>query len=130
MTIQRLVAIRWIAVCATAIGGVAYAESVPPVGGDTFNAFLQRIAAECKPLVIGSDNMGEAITFNGLGAVPEHYNFFIARTEALYSGGISQKEYRDSLTAFVGAGSYNARSIDCIVAHLPATKQGQQSPPN
>jgi hypothetical protein len=99
-----------------------------PAGEENFSAFLQRIAADCKPLVIGSDNMGQAIVFNGLGAIPEHYNSFLAKTEALYNGTISPKVYRDSLTAFVGAGSSNQRSFDCIEAHLPAKPSGAAAP--
>ena len=105
------------------------AACATPAGGDTFDAFLQRIAVQCKPLIIGADDMGQAILFNGVGATPDHYNTFIAKTQALYGGGISQQVYRDSLIAFVGAGSYNARSVDCIVAHLPSSAQGGSSPP-
>ncbi|HYR00890.1 MAG TPA: hypothetical protein VET86_12650 [Casimicrobiaceae bacterium] len=91
-----------------------------PSQSDGFNAFLLKIAADCKPLVIGSDDMGQAIVFNGQGATRENYNNFLGKTSALYAGGISQQVYRDSMTAFVGGGSYNQRSFDCIVAHLPA----------
>jgi len=97
--------------------------------GDTYDAFLQKIAADCKPLIIGSDNMGEAIIFNGVGAIPVNYTNFLSKTEALYRGGISPQIYRDSLTAFVGTGSYNARSFDCIMAHLPNTASGGAAPP-
>ena len=90
---------------------------------DGYNAFLNRIAAECKPLVIGSDDMGQAIVFNGLGAIPENYNNFLGKTSALYNGTISPQLYRDSLTSFIGSGTSNQRSFDCIVAHLP------QAPP-
>lgn len=88
-------------------------------GGDGFDAFLQRIAADCKPLIIGSDNMGQAIVFNGLGAIPDNYNNFLTQTKALYAGSIPPQTYRTTLTSFVGAGSYNQRSFDCIQAHLP-----------
>ena len=88
--------------------------------GDGYNAFLQAIAAQCKPLIIGSDNMGQAIQFNGLGAQPENYNNFLGKTSALYSGGISPDVYRDSLTSFIGTGSYNKASFDCVIAHLPS----------
>src|SRR5215831_20029547 len=64
---------------------------------DGYNAFLQAIAAQCKPLIIGNDNMGQAIQFNGLGALPENYNNFLSKTSALYAGGISEATYRDSL---------------------------------
>jgi hypothetical protein len=86
---------------------------------DGYSAFLARIAAECKPLIIGSDNMGQAIIFNGLGAVPENYNNFLGKTSALYAGAISPQVYGDSLTSFIGAGTYNQRSFDCIIARLP-----------
>src|SRR5215831_13973230 len=101
-------------VLVAALFALAAASCASPAQRDEFNAFLQRIATECKPLVIGNDDMGQAIVFNGLGAIPEHYNTFIAQTQALYGGGISRQVYRDSLTAFVGAGSRNARSFDCI----------------
>jgi|SRR5689334_10889015 len=91
-----------------------------PKQDDGYNAFLERIAAECKPLIIGSDNIGQAIVFNGLGAIPENYNNFLGRTRALYVGAISPQIYRDSLTTFLGSGTYNQRSFDCIVARLPA----------
>ena len=84
-----------------------------------YNAFLGRIAADCKPLIIGSDDMGQAIVFNGLGAIPENYNNFLGKTSALYNGTISPQLYRDSLTTFIGSGTYNQRSFDCIIAHLP-----------
>jgi len=93
-------------------------------GDDGYNAFLQSIAAQCKPLIIGNDNVGQAIQFNGLGAAPENYNNFLGKTRALYGGGISADTYRDSLTSFLGGGSYNKASFDCIIARLPA-KPGQ-----
>jgi hypothetical protein len=86
-----------------------------------FQAFLQKIAVECKPLIIGSDDIGQAIIFNGLGAVPEHYNNFLGQTSALFGGSITPDTYRASLDAFLGSGSYNRRSFDCIIGHLPAT---------
>lgn len=117
--ILRLVATVRIACHAAALCVFVLCGCATPASSDSFDGFLQRIAAECKPLIIGSDDFGQAIVFNGLGAAPDHYNIFIARTQALYGGGISPQIYRESLTAFVGAGSYNARSFDCIVAHLP-----------
>ena len=86
---------------------------------DGYSAFLLKIAADCKPLIIGGDDIGQAIVFNGLGATAEHYNNFLSKTDAVFHGGLSQQIYRDSLTAFIGTGSYNNRSFDCIEAHLP-----------
>jgi hypothetical protein len=84
-----------------------------------FDVFLNRLAQDCKPLIIGSDNFGQAIVFQGLGAQPENYNNFLGKTQALYSGAIPPEIYRDSLTAFIGSGTYNDRSFNCIIAHLP-----------
>ena len=84
-----------------------------------FSSFLSQIAQECKPLVIGSDNYTQAITFNGLGADPENYNNFLNKTQTLYNGGIPPDIYRSTLTAFIGSGTYNDRSFNCIIAHLP-----------
>jgi hypothetical protein len=96
-----------------------------PAKEDGYSAFLQTIAADCKPLIIGNDNFGQAIVFNGLGAPLEDYNNFLGKTSALYNGGISPATYRDSLNAFLGGGSYNDRSFDCIVAHLPKANTTQ-----
>jgi hypothetical protein len=112
-----------IALCALALFGCATQGS-----GDGYSAFLQKIAADCKPLIIGGDDIGQAIIFNGLGATPEHYSSFLAKTNALYSGGIPQQVYQDSLTAFIGAGSYNQRSFDCIAAHLPGSPTTRAAP--
>jgi hypothetical protein len=84
-----------------------------------FSNFLNQLARECKPLIIGSDDLGQAIVFNGLGAQPENYNNFLNKTQALYAGAIPADIYRDSLTAFIGSGSYNERSFSCIIDHVP-----------
>lgn len=84
-----------------------------------YDDFLNRIAAECRPLVIGSENIGQALVVNGIGADPDKYTAFLSQTKALYFGGIPPATYSAALTAFVGAGTQNQRSIDCIVAHLP-----------
>lgn len=99
-----------------ALGGVSCATSTEKAN---FNAFLNQIAKDCKPLLIGSDDYSQAIVFNGLGADPDNYNLFLSKTEALFNGGIPREIYVSSLTAFIGPGSANARSFSCIMAHLP-----------
>jgi hypothetical protein len=94
-----------------------------------YQAFLQKIARECRPLIIGADDIGQAIIYNGLGAVPENYNNFLGKTAALYAGSISPDTYRASLDSFLGSGSYNRRSFDCIIGHLPATPASAPSSP-
>jgi hypothetical protein len=100
-----------------ALAGVSCAGSATKQSD--FDVFLSRLAQDCKPLIIGSDNFGQAIVFQGLGAQPENWNNFLGKTMALYSGAIPPDIYRDSLTAFIGSGSYNERSFNCIMAHLP-----------
>lgn len=102
-----------------AVGALVAAACASPPQQDAYNAFLQKIAAECRPLIIGSDDIGQAIVFNGLGALPENYNNFLGKTAALYAGSISRDLYRDTLTSSLGGGSYNARSFNCIFTHLP-----------
>ena len=109
--------VRAIAILAIALAAASCASNSAQESG--YSAFLQRIAAECKPLIIGSDDIGQAIVFNGLGARPENYNNFLGQTRALYNGSIPATAYRNSLNSFLGGGSSNERSFDCIVAHLP-----------
>jgi hypothetical protein len=99
------------------LAGASCASNSPQEAG--YNAFLNRIATDCTPLIIGSDNIGQAIVFNGLGAKPDNYTNFLGQTSALYSGSIPPEVYRNSLTNFLGGGTSNGRSFDCIVAHLP-----------
>ncbi len=84
-----------------------------------FDIFLNRLATDCKPLIIGSDDFGQAIVFQGQGADPDNWSNFLGKTRALYSGAIPPEIYRNSLTAFIGSGTYNEPSFNCIMAHLP-----------
>jgi hypothetical protein len=108
--------VRTTVVALLALTVISCASNPQEIG---FNAFLQQIAADCKPLIIGSDNIGQAIVFNGLGAQPDNYNNFLGQTKALYNGSIPATAYRNALNSFLGGGSSNNRSFDCIVAHLP-----------
>jgi hypothetical protein len=110
-------ALSWMAVVVLVLTGVSCAAY--NARQSDFSSFLNQLANDCKPLIIGSDNFGQAIIFNGLGAQPENWNNFLGKTQALYSGAIPPEIYRDSLTAFIGSGSYNAGSFACIIAHVP-----------
>jgi hypothetical protein len=95
------------------------ASAAAPTADAGYNAFLQKIAAECKPLVIGNDDFGQAIVFNGQGAESNHWGIFLSRTQALYSGGMSAKEFHDSYSLGAEGGKYSDKSIQCIIAHVP-----------
>ena len=100
------------------LGCISCASPAQKAGYETF---LDNIAEDCKPLIIGSDNIGVALASNGVaGAGPYSYHHFLKQTLALYYGQIPPATYRTFLTAYVGAGTYNDRSFDCIVAHLPS----------
>lgn len=90
-----------------------------------YNAFLKQIAADCKPLIIGRDNMGQAILHAGMGVDVNNYHTFLSYTSRLYRGTLSEPEYRRSLAAFLGAGSHNGQSFDCIAVHLPSHPGGR-----
>lgn len=106
---------------ASAVTGlvIVTACAVATAEDDGYNAFLQKIAADCKPLVIGNDNFGEAITFNGLGADSSNYSVFLTRTQALYNGGITPKTFHDSYALGESGGKFSDRAIECIIAHVP-----------
>jgi hypothetical protein len=106
----------WIMMLVLVLTGASCASNAAK---SAYNTFLEQIAQECKPLIIGSDDYTQAITFNGLGADPDNYINFLSKTQALFNGGIPQDIYRSSLTAFIGSGTYNDRSFNCIIAHLP-----------
>ena len=115
--LPNAIPIRTMVAALLALAAVSCASNSAQESG--FNAFLQKIASDCKPLIIGSDNIGQAIVFNGLGASPDNYNNFLGQTKALYNGSIPDTAYRNALNSFLGGGSSNDRSFDCIVAHLP-----------
>ncbi len=115
-----------VAIAVLALGVVACTSN--PVNAPGYDRFLNTIAADCKPLIIGTDDMGQAITQNGVGAKPENYSNFRSSTSALYSGGISPAVYQNKLTALLGSGDSNQRAFDCIFAHLPQAKAAGPAP--
>ncbi|HEY6280772.1 MAG TPA: hypothetical protein VIW72_03130 [Burkholderiales bacterium] len=119
--------IHWIAASLLALAAVSCAFNSPQE--TAYNAFLNRIAADCDPLIIGSDNLGQAIVNNGLGANNDNYTTFLRATEALYEGSMSPAVYRKSLSGDMGGGTYNEHSFNCIVAHLPENRAGARAQP-
>ena len=118
--------IRSIAAFLLALATISCSSS-PQV--DAYNAFLNKIATACDPLIIGSDNMGQAIIYNGLGANNENYTTFLRQTSALYEGSMSPAVYRQALTDNLGGGTYNERSFNCIISHLPGKQAGVPTEP-
>ena len=82
-----------------------------------FNGYLNTIGRECSPLLLGGQQMSEALQ---LGAGDNNYNYWLDVTSKLYNQTMSPASYREAVTAFFGAG-YD-RAIDCTIAKLPATR--------
>jgi hypothetical protein len=91
-----------------------------------FNAFLDTIAVECKPLMIGSYDMTERLQRKGIYG--DDFNYFFDATSQLYYQRKSPAEYRTAINGFFGAGATTNRGIDCIIANLPADRP-QAGPP-
>jgi hypothetical protein len=111
---------RFMASAVLALTAVACGSN--PVSAPGYDGFLNAIAADCKPLIIGSDDIGQAIRLNGVGANPDNYTHFLGSTSALYAGSISPAMYQRTVTAFLNGGASDQRAFDCIFAHLPQAK--------
>ena len=85
-----------------------------------FNAFLNTLAKQCSPLVIGNGNVGEWLQ-QPSNANP-NYPYFLDMTSRLYFGSISAGAYREGITAFLGPGTSNQQSFDCIFRTFSAQR--------
>lgn len=84
-----------------------------------FNGYLNTLAAGCRPLVIGSADVGVWL-FNR-GSNDPNYSYFLDMTSRLYYGTVSPDAYRNGLTGFLGPSSTNAQAFECIFANLPTS---------
>lgn len=91
-----------------------------------FNAYMNQIASACKPLMVGEYNMTYQLENNGLG--DNQVNYFFDTTSQLYYQRSTPADYRTAINGFFGGGSRTNRSIDCIIASLPANRP-QGAPP-
>jgi hypothetical protein len=85
-----------------------------------FNAYIDQIASACKPLMVGSYDMTYQLQNKGLG--DNQVNFFFDVTSQLYYQRSTPADYRSAINGFFGGGSTTDRSIDCIIANLPADR--------
>jgi hypothetical protein len=83
-----------------------------------YNLFLDQVTRKCQPLSIGGRNLGEALSRGGL--YDNDYNYFYDLTSRLYYGRTTRDAYRTGITGFFGPGADTTRSVDCILATLPA----------
>jgi hypothetical protein len=82
-----------------------------------FNGFLRQIAADCRPLQFGNQNIGDMLRRGGDGT--NDYDYFLNVTSQLYYNRMSPAEYRNSLTGFFGPGRTNDASFACLFDYLP-----------
>ncbi len=86
-----------------------------------YNAFLNKIATACSPLLIGSRDMSYKILHND-SSDDSNYNYFLDLTSQLYYGKASPEVYRSGISGFLGGGADTNRSLDCIMANLTSTR--------
>jgi hypothetical protein len=93
-------------------------ESWQNVRAPEFNAFLNRIQAECQPLWIGSMQLSDVNAGSDNATL---YANFIDNTSRLFYGRIDAATYRDSIFSFA-SDSATRHSVDCIISKLPADR--------
>jgi hypothetical protein len=108
-----------------AVGAVMFVagcapDSVNSRGATGFNAYLSSLKT-CKPLEIGSTDLSVLIDYNN-SMMNQNYQFFVDQTSMLYYNRLSPDQYRQTLTAFLGAGWQNEASFNCIFSKLPADR--------
>ncbi len=81
-----------------------------------FDGFVNKVSRACAPLQLGPYQLANPLMG---GAGGNSYDYWLDQTSRLYDRRIAPAQYRESLTAFFGAG--NDGTIDCIVGNLPAT---------
>ena len=117
-TRQPMSALGAAIVLAGAIVAVGCApDSVRSVQATGFNAYLKQLPIACRPLIIGSQDIGNQITMDATGN--NDYDYFLDVTSKLYYNRMSPDSYRQALVGFFGAGTPNERSFECIFRTLP-----------
>jgi len=127
-TMKRDTSLRRRAALAAAVLGLAGCapDTVTNRAATGFNAFLDTIAVQCKPLMIGSYDMTERLQRKGIYG--DDYNYFFDATSQLYYQRRTPDDYRSAINGFFGGGATTNRGIDCIIANLPADRP-QAAPP-
>ena len=85
-----------------------------------FNAYVDQVALVCKPLMVGQYDMTYRLQNKGIYG--DDFNYFFDATSQLYYQRKTTAEYRSAINGFFGGGATTDRSIDCIIANLPADR--------
>lgn len=78
------------------------------------DGFVNKVSQACAPIQLGAYQLANPLMG---GAGGNSYDYWLDQTSRLYDRRIGPAQYRESLTAFFGAG--NDGTIDCIVRNLP-----------
>ncbi len=103
--------------CAVGVLSGCAPEAWNNVQATGYDAFLNKIATSCSPLMIGSRDMSFKILHND-SSDDSNYNYFLDLTSQLYYGRTSPEAYRSGISGFLGGGADTTRSLDCIMANL------------
>jgi hypothetical protein len=105
---------KWttLAVC-TALAACA-PDAVNNRAATGLDGFVNQVSRACAPLQFGQYQLADPLMG---GAGGNTYDYWLDQTSRLYYRRIGPGTYRESLTAFFGAG--NDGTIDCILANLP-----------
>jgi hypothetical protein len=116
---------RTLSLAVAVVGAVTFVagcapDSVNSRGATGFNAYLSSLKT-CKPLEIGSTDLSVLIDYNN-SMMNQNYQYFVDQTSMLYYNRLRPDQYRQALTAFLGAGWQNDASFNCIFSKLPADR--------
>ena len=78
------------------------------------DGFINTISRACAPIQLGRYQLADPLMG---GAGNNSYSYWLDQTSRLYYRRIGPGDYRESLTAFFGAG--NDATIDCILRNVP-----------
>jgi hypothetical protein len=108
-----------------ALGGCA-PDAVTNKYAIGFNAYLDQIAAVCKPLMIGQYDMTYRLQQKGIYG--DDFNYFFDATSRLYYQRMTPADYRTAINGFFGGGRTTDAGIDCIIDNLPANRPAAGPP--
>ena len=88
-----------------------------------FNAYLDTVQSQCQPLWIGSMYLQRVDASDVMGQ-QSNYTALLDAASRLYYGRTSAADFRSSVQALAGSSSDSRtnRSIDCMIAKLPADR--------
>jgi len=94
-------------------------DSVQNYRATGFNEFLDSVQAQCQPLWIGSMLIDRPGAPAGNATL---YTEWLDLTSRLYYQRISPADYRAAVIATSDSGERTRRSVECIIAKLPAAR--------